>query len=192
MKKVFWIIGAVAFLISSCTSISMEEQRNFSNRARENEFSHYFPAISGERVFPDLDSAYNYMNEAIAKFGQVSAMQRAKGGGAVLSGTPRRNRDVRIVYYISAFGTNGQNTLTERTADVQREIRSSVGASVVFLIFTGEKSAAQMCYYLKSGYQFTNNAYQREFTAYGNKYTADYRPNWSVRQVFDYLRGNIN
>jgi hypothetical protein len=186
MKMFFVFFVLVPFLFCNCASIS--EQMNYEKEARQHEFEYYFPSISGERVFADLDLAYAYMNEAIAKFDQISGKTKAKGGGAILNGPPQSDQSVRIVYFMNAFGQSGQSTLTATTTNVQQELRASIGTVLVFLIFVGDKSGCQSCYYLKDGYVFSNNSYATAFNAYGNKYTADYRVGWTLKNVYEYLK----
>jgi hypothetical protein len=167
---------------------SLSAQANYARLARQNDFSHYFPSLSGEKNFDTLDEAYAYMNEATAKFGQVTGKNRAKGGGAILNGPSQNIRNVRVLYSIGAFDRNGESTLTNETTDVQKALRDAIGANLVFLIFTGSKAACSNGYYLRQGWQFNNNSYNAVFTVGNNRYTADYRPNWTLRRVYEYLK----
>ncbi len=188
MRLFFLSLVGCALLFCGCASTST--QPSPASEARQHEFEYYFSGIGGEKTFDDLDSAYAYMNEAIAKFGQVSGKSQAKGGGAVLNGPlPQGNAKVTIVYFMDAFGKDGKNVLTKETADVPKEIRNSVGAYLGLLIFAGDKSACQSSYYLREGYTFTNNSYPENFTAYGNKYTATYKIGWTLKNVYEYLKG---
>ena len=186
MKLPFLFV--LSFLLLFCTFPSLSAQSNYAKEARQHEFEYYFPAISGERAFDNLDAAFTYMNEAMAKFNQVSGKQRAKGGGGTLTGPVQNIRNVRIQYSIKPYGKDGMPIALDKTADIQKEIKNNVMAELVFLIFTNKKSACVTSYYLKSGYRFATNFKQSQFTAYNVKYTADYPSGWNVNKVYDYLK----
>ena len=179
--------GITLFLIF-CAFMPLSAQANYAKEARQHDFEYYFPAVNGEKTFDNLDAANTYINEALAKFSQSSGKTREKGGGATLNGPVQNIRNVRVVYYITAFGRNGENILTDKTVDIQKEVRNAVGASLVFLIFTNKKSACYSGWYLKSGWRFSSNNRRKDFTVNGNRYTADYNAGWNVNKVYDYLK----
>jgi len=186
MKTFFFSV--VIFCLLFCMGTSLSAQ-NYADEAKKHEFGYYFSGISGRKSFSNLDLAYSYMNEASSKISQVSGKKRAKGGGAILEGASPKNRDVRIVYFMEAFGTDGKNVLTNTTADISKELKDNVGVLLVFMIFTGNKMACFTSYYVKQGFQFNNNSWANEFTADGNKYTATYQRGWTLQKVCDYLKG---
>jgi len=185
MKTLFGFFVLIPLLFCTCATIS--DQMNYDKEAKSHEFEYYFPSINGEKTFTDLDLAYSYMNEAIIKFGQISGKSRAKGGGAILNGPPQKSENVKIRYFIGAFGLDGQNILTT-IENAQPELMSSIGAYLVFLIFAGDKSGCLTRYYLRDGYMFESNSYATEFDAYGNKYTAEYKTGWALKNVYEYLK----
>lgn len=188
MKKSFFSV--VILCLFFCISVSLSaQQANYAKEARAHEFEYYFSGISGEKNFDNLDSAYAYINEALAKMNQVSGKSRAKGGGGILEGPSLRNSNVRVIYSMRAFGTDGSNALTSSTTDIPGELRKNIGVFLVFHIFTAEKSVCYPSYYLKSGYVFNSNSKQETFTINGNRYVATYQSNWTVKKVFDYLKG---
>jgi hypothetical protein len=185
--QAFVVLTVLVF--GSCTS--MQNQIKYENVAKQNEFDKYFPSASGEFTFSNSDEAYDYINEALAKFAQTSGKRRAKGLAATLTGPAIRlgQAQTKVVYFINMFGGDGNNVLTgkENKEELQGLAKSTVGSYTAFLVFYKGKAVVITCYFLKEGYVFNNNSFQTNFKYASGDYKADYPIGWTAEKAFAYL-----
>jgi hypothetical protein len=186
--KAIFVLGVL--ILTSCAS--MQDQIKYENAAKQNEFSKYFPSVNGEFTFSNSDEAYDYVNEALAKFAQISGKRRAKGLAATLTGPVVRlsQTQTRVVYFVSSFGGDGNNVLTgkENSEELQKLAKSTIGSYIAFMVFYNGKAVVITSYFLAENYVFSNNSFQTNFKYANGDYKADYPIGWNAEKAFTYLR----
>jgi hypothetical protein len=184
MKKALFalFISTTALCVISCASF--REGKNYAELSKSEAFGHYFPKSSVSLQFDTIDEAYDFINTARAKLSMSVNKYRAKGLAAKLVG-PSVNKDMKIT--VAYFVTADSNDLSKETEGLEDILNSAISVSNVFLVFYGEKGTAISDFYLKSGYQYNNNAQYETFSFGGSQYKTDYPVGWGIDSAFKYL-----
>jgi hypothetical protein len=191
MKK-FLGIGVVflGFFLVSCASI--QNQAAYDKTAREHEFGYYFPSSTGTLAFNDIDSAYDFLNEATEKFRQAGLKRRAQGLSGIVNGPyPETGENkVEAGYFIFAYGTSGVNVISEESgiAEIENILKDSIGSYLGFVVFYENRAVVISNYYLKDRYVYNSNSQPNYIEYNGNSYEANYPIGWTMDRAFRYLK----
>jgi hypothetical protein len=188
MNKLGIVLAVLVLGISGCAST-----QRYAELAKEHDFAYYFPSNSSYRSFSSVEEAYDFVKTAQAKFTGTVNKSLAKGLAAKLTGPAvARDEPVSIGYYVSAY--DGSNIdLSKIEEPLENVLRNASSATVVFLVFYGDRGVSIPSFYLKQGYVYTTgNSQIQSFRAFGNSYEAQYPIGWNTEKAFSYLREEIN
>jgi len=192
MKKIVAISLVILVLcISGCVT-GGGEGKNYSEMAREKEFSYFFPSTSGNWNFATLEDAYDYVRTAQMKFSSASGKNKVKTGTAKLSGPAiKMDQPVRVQYRMGANNANGDSLFSGRS--VEAAVKEAISANLVFLVFHDDRSVLIPNIHLQNNYRYSTGAAKYDyFTIDNNRYETDYPPAWDLEKAFRYLRKEIN
>jgi hypothetical protein len=166
---------------------------DYANKAKEHEFTYFFPRPSFYRLFATIEEAYDYVNTAQVKFSTATKKPRVKGLSSRLSGPPvSGEQPVTVVCFIHAQDARNSFDLSD-PATVEKQIRNSISAVVIFMVFYGDRGVAIPSYFLEDGWAYDEeNAQPKRFSFNDNTYNAEYPAGWGIDKAFSYLRKEIN
>jgi hypothetical protein len=192
MKNI-WRIAPVVAVLCLCGCAS-QGGVNYADKAKEHEFSYFFPRSAFVRNYATIEEAYDYINTAQMKFSATAGKPRAKGLTAKLSPSPSVSGEqpVTVVCFMYAQDTKTGIDLSD-PATMEKSIRDSISALFVFMVFYEDRGIAIPGFYLKSGYQYTSaNSNPKQFSYNNTTYDAEYPVGWNIDKAFSYLRKEIN
>jgi hypothetical protein len=192
MKKSMVLAGICGVMLLSgwAGCASMVQSQRYAEAAKGNDFGYYFPSHDFVRGFATVDEAYDYVQTATAKFSQTAGKKRAKGLGAKLSGPAVTGSEPVTVGGVIFAENQKPVDFSKIEGPMEKAVKDAISASLLFLVFYGDRAVSISNFYLKDGYVYTRgNAQIRRFEFQDNRYDADYPVAWGVDQAFGYLRG---
>jgi hypothetical protein len=176
-------VSAMVMTIIGCAS--SPDQKDYRKISAQKAFDEYFPKSSGNIQFGNLDEAYDYINTARAKLSLSINKNRAKGLTAKLTGqTIPSSSGVNVSYFLTADSKD----LDDQTNQLENSLSNAVSVSSVFFVFSDSRGIVISDFYLRSGYQYTNNSQYESFSINGKNYKAEYAVGWGIEKAFQYLR----
>jgi hypothetical protein len=179
-----------AFSLTACASI--QDQSAHGKTAEGRDFDYYFSSLEGKLTFNDIDAAYDFLGEAVAKFGQTGSQRRSKGLSGILNGPYPEMGENKVAagYFIEAYGTDGANTIPEGSGagEIANHLKNGIGSYLGFVVFYENRAVAITNLYIKDGYEYTNNDQLYYIEYDGNSYEVDYPVGWNMGRAFKYLR----
>jgi len=192
MKKIYGIILVAVFLCISSYAAA-EGGKDYTALAKEKSFESIFPVPSKSYYFDDLDSAYEFVNIAQARFTLSSGKSKAKGLAARLIGPAVAGKQpVTVCYFIVASDEKSIIDLTEINTPMEKVIKDAISATLVFLVFYKERGVSLSNFHLAQGWGYNSNSQYRSFRFNNTEYKADYPVGWGVDKAFSYLKEEIN
>jgi len=192
MKRMYGIILAAAFFMFSGVAATASG-KDYAALAKELSFESIFPQRSKTYYFADLDEAYDFVNTAHAKFTQSSGKRMAKGLAARMIGPPvNGEKPVAVCYFLAAAKENKGIDLNKIDEPLEKVIKDATSATLVFMVFYGDRAAAISNFHLASGWTYNSNSQFKSFTYNGTKYEAKYPIGWGTDKAFRYLKKEID
>ncbi|MDR0997924.1 MAG: hypothetical protein LBL70_02565 [Treponema sp.] len=188
MNKLGIVLAVLVLGTSGCASTQY-----YANLAKEHDFEYYFPAHSFRRTFSSVEEAYDFVKTAQAKFTSSVDKSLAKGLVAKLTGpAPEQDKPVSIGCFMQA-NTGSSIDLSKIEEPLELVLRNANSATIVFLVFYGDRGVSIPSYYLKQGFVYTSgNSQIQSFRSFGNRYEAQYPIGWTTEKAFRYLRKEID
>jgi len=192
MKRIYGIILVAVFLCISSYAAA-EGGKDYTALAKEKSFESVFPVPSKSYYFDDLDSAYEFVNIAQARFTLSSGKSKAKGLAAKLTGPAVANKQpVTISYFMAATDGKSEIDLTKINVPLEKAIKNAISATLVFLVYYKDRGVSISNFHLASGYMYNSNSQYSAFTYNNKEYKAEYPIGWGVDKAFSYLKKEID
>jgi hypothetical protein len=193
MKNVWKVLLIIAVLcLCGCAS---QGGTDYASKAKEQEFSYFFPQPFFVRSFATLEEAYDYIKTAQVKFASAAGKPRVKGLVGKLIGPPVSGENPVTVF----CGLNAQDAksasidLTDTSKPMEESIKKAISSLEIFMVFYGDRGIVIPNFFLDSGYQYSSgNTQFQQFSFNNNTYDTDYPVGWNIEKGFGFLRKEIN
>ena len=189
MRKIFPLIAVIAviFVLGGCASYAQ-----YSSLAKEHSFDYFFPSSSFHRTFDTIDEAYDFVMTAQSKFSSSAGKSLAKGIPGKLDGPELRlDKPAAVICFMEASNP-GYIDLENAEDPLEKIIKESISANIVFLVFYEGRGISISSFYLASGWVYSSSRQHTSFNVMDKRYKADYPAMWSNDKAFKYVRGEIN
>ena len=177
----------VVILFGGCAS-----HAKYNGLAKEHDFDHFFPGSVQNLSFNSMDEAYDFIKTAQAKFNSVVGKPLAKGVPGKLGGPVSFwDEPVKVFCFLEASNPHYIN-LAAANEPLEKIIRNSISATLVFTVFHEGRAISLANYYLQSGWKYDTANQHKYFVCSGIRFGAEYPLMWSNEKAFQYLRKEID
>ena len=158
----------------------------YQSLAKEHDFKYFFPKASQTRIFDSKEEAYDFVMTAQAKFSSSVNKPLAKGLPGKLTG-PKISAEKPVAVFCFLEASDDKLIDLDKSVSMEKAIRDSISASIIFLVFYEDRGISLSSYYLQSGWVYSSAAQHSSFTINNDKYVPEYLTLWGNDKAFKYL-----